>query len=111
MKTRLRRDRKSGLLKITIVPENKTLEDFFETEIQNDLALIDYILARLPRDEGEEMEITGNAFSLMLTETDYIILPLFDAAADTPAAKGPREDFLHILGLWRARLARDGHKS
>ncbi len=109
MKIRLRRDRKSGLLKITIAPENKALEDFFETEIQNDLALIDYILARLARDTGEEMEITGNAFSLILTETDYIISPLFDA--DAPAATGPREDFLHILGLWWARLARDGRKS
>jgi|TARA_R110002094_G_scaffold25946_4_gene38255 hypothetical protein len=109
MEISIRRDRKTGLLHIKTTPENKLLEEFFETEIQNDLALIDYVYARLARQEDTETEITGNAFSLLLTHDRYIITPLFEQGL--PPFEGPQEEFLHILDCWRKRLEKDNLKS
>lgn len=108
MKISLRRSRESGLLSVKLTPENRVLEEFFETEIQNDLGLVEHLLARINAAGREAIELNGNAFSLQLMGEHYTITPLFDAS---PPVSGPREDFLRLLQHWHRRLRRDSARS
>ena len=105
----LHRDPKTGLIKGKISPANRMLEEFFETEIQNDIAVIHYLSSRATDADGYNVEVTGNAFTLTLTADQYIVSPLYDP--DTAPHEGPREDFFFILGEWRKFLAQETGQS
>ncbi len=101
----LTRDKESGLIEVTLSPENKLLKEFFETEIQGDIALIDYLKTKEAGNQGEDYEITGNGFTLTLNHDRYIITPLYE---DTrPAQAGPRGDFFLLLDRWRQFLKKE----
>lgn len=99
----MKRDEKTGFITAKISPENKLLEQYLETEIQGDIALIDYLLDRTANALGGGFEITGNAFSLTLTPDKYLIEPLFDD--DKGAQEGAREDLFYLLDRWRAFIS------
>ncbi len=103
------RDINSGLIKVKILPENKLLEEFFETEIQDDLALTDYLMSKDAGRNGNDYEITGNAFSLTLTADRYIISPLYE---DKRAPQeGPSVDFFTLLSRWRHFLKNENSET
>lgn len=98
----LTRDKESSLIDVKISPENKLLKEFFETEIQDDMALIDYLMTKATHQQDKDYEITGNAFSLTLTPDRYIITPLYE---DTRSPQGgPRGDLFLLLDYWRQFL-------
>lgn len=99
------RDEKTGLITAEISPENKILEEFLETEIQGDIALIDYLFDRTANALGGGFEITGNAFSLTLTPDRYLIEPLFEDGGRQQ--EGKREDLFYLLDRWRAFVIRN----
>ncbi len=101
----LHRDMKSGLVKARISPANRLLEEFFETEIQNDAAVIHYLSSRAADADGYDVEVTGNAFNLTLTADQYVISPLFDP--ERASQEGPRSDFFFILDKWQEFLSGD----
>ncbi|MBO0335136.1 hypothetical protein J0X12_16055 [Sneathiella sp. CAU 1612] len=105
----LTRDTESGLIDVKITPENKLLKEFFETEIQDDMALIDYLVTKATHQEGKDFEITGNAFSLTLTPDRYSITPLYEDRRSPQG--GPRRDFFLLLDYWRQFLENEHHKN
>ena len=102
LKIHLQRDRKTGLIEARLSPENKLLKEFFETEIQDDIALINYLRTKDTDIQDENFEITGNGFTLTLTSDRFIITPIYE---DTrPPEGGPRDNFFHLLNCWRQFL-------
>ena len=101
----IHRDQKSGLLKARISPANKVLEEFLETEIQNDLRVIDYLTERTLDAAIHYVDTTGNAFSLKLTADSYFITPLYEN--DIPPQEGPLDEFLYLLNQWRDFLKKE----
>ena len=98
----LERDKKTGLIEVRIFPENNLLKEFFETEIQDDMALINYLRTKDAGVLEENYEITGNGFTLTLTADRYMITPVYE---DTRAPQeGPREKFFLLLNYWRQFL-------
>ncbi|MDF2367990.1 hypothetical protein [Sneathiella sp.] len=105
----LERDKETGLIESRLSPENNLLKEFFETEIQDDMALINYLRTKTIDQEGEDYEITGNSFTLTLTLDRYIITPIYE---DTrPPQDGPREDFFYLLDRWRQFLKREAREN
>ncbi|MEX0582817.1 MAG: hypothetical protein WD185_04040 [Sneathiella sp.] len=104
----MNRDKATGLIRTKISPENKMLEEFFETEIQGDIALIDYLFDKAADAPGGEFEINGNAFSLTLTADSYQIESIFDENGQRQ--EGAREDLFYLLDRWRAFII-DGNLS
>ena len=96
------RDEETGRISGVIIPENKTLEDYFETEIQNDMAVIRHIRKKLPDAEEMDVDISGNAYCLTLGRDQFTIMPLFDKTA--APVSGPMGEFLYLLDQWYAFL-------
>jgi uncharacterized protein YacL (UPF0231 family) len=85
------------------------LEEFFETEIQDDMALINYLRTKDTYIQDEEYEITGNGFTLTLTSDRFIITPIYE---DTrPPEDGPRDNFFQLLNRWRQFLQEEHSKN
>ena len=102
LKIHLQRNKETGLIEARLSPENNLLKEFFETEILDDMALINYLRTKKKKEQVEDFEITGNGFTLTLTEDRYIITPLYE---DTrPAKDGRRKDFFKLLKHWRKFL-------
>lgn len=99
----LSRDPETGLISGKIVPKNNLLESYFETEVQNDLALIGYV-ETLAAQDGP-VEIIGNAHTLKFNDDRYTVTSLFDEAA--PPTTGTKTEFLFLLSQWRDFLRRE----
>jgi len=95
------KDRDTGLLIAEILPENKVLSGFLETEIQQDLGLLHLIQQRISDTDALPNEINGNAHSLSLTKGKYIISALFDSGQ---SCKGPLQELTYVLDQWEAYL-------
>ena len=101
----LKIDKETGLIEAELSPENILLKEFFETEIQGDIALADYLKTKATGPQDEDYEITGNGFTLTLSPDRYIITPIYE---DTRAPKdGPRDDFFLLLDHWRQFLSHE----
>lgn len=102
-KLTLRKDPETRLISAEIVPENSLLSEFLESEIQQDQALIALLRTHTDNPDQRPFEITGNAHTLALTETDYHITSLND---DTMTS-GPLGDFIDLLHQWDQFLNRN----
>ncbi|MCF8469060.1 MAG: hypothetical protein K9G33_16820 [Sneathiella sp.] len=92
------RDSDTGVISGKITPENKTLEDYFETEIQNDSGIIRHLRKKLMDSDGTDVELIGNAYYLALGPETFTVRPLFEPGL--PPATGPTGDFLFLLDQW-----------
>ncbi|PHQ69961.1 MAG: hypothetical protein COB93_06670 [Sneathiella sp.] len=91
------RNTETGLLHAKIMPENKLLEDFLQTEIQQDITLIHLLKQKTFDPHALPFEITGNAHSLTLTKDEYLISSLYGGEH---CCRGPLTEFMDILQQW-----------
>ena len=92
------RDSDTGIVSGKITPENKLLEDYFETEIQNDTGVIRHLRKKLMDSDGADVELIGNAYYLSLGPETFTIRSLFEP--DSRATTGSTGDFLFLLDQW-----------
>lgn len=94
----IKSDPETGLLLADIDPENSLLKGFLETEIQQDIILLDDLLDRLGQAPAPHIDLNGNAYNLNTSDGKYIISSLFEDLEETT---GPLSEFLSLLQQWR----------
>jgi hypothetical protein len=99
----IKADPDTGLYKSKITPSNRLLEEFLESEVQEDMAFIQYLREAIKRLDKISFEINGNAHCLKLTTSDYTVSPLHENENDL--SSGPLDDFIYFLNEWEKALS------
>ena len=95
-------DPDTGLINCKIVPKNNLMEEFLESEIQEDIAFVEYLRKAIEELDENGFEINGNAHCLRLTTTDYSVSRLHENVDDV--SSGRLDDFTYFLVEWEKAL-------